>query len=209
MFRLSKGNQSRKNHKIINQTTKVSDTDTKLSTPAIQAQQHQLEEQARLEQERKQLELLEQQKLEKQIEAEKIETCTEEVQKMTINSEENEITKQIITEAINQNVEKELYDLIENTFEPQKLTWIYFCQTNKKVQSDPMVAAMSDMENYIRKMGEYMNYMKELEEKNARLEYENLRYRAENESLKGQLINVTPQFPIQEKIRMQMTNNHQ
>merc|ERR1711917_117129 len=174
MFRLSKGNQSRKNHKIINQTTKVSDTDTKLSTPAIQAQQHQLEEQARLEQERKQLELLEQQKLEKQIEVEKIETCIEEVQKITINSEENEITKQIITEAINQNVEK--------------------------VQNDPMVTAMSDMENYIRKMGEYMNYMKELEEKNARLE---------NESLKGQLINVTPQFPIQEKIRMQMTNNHQ
>merc|ERR1711953_209709 len=183
IFRLSKGNQSRKNHKIINQTTKVSDTDTKLSTPAIQAQQHQLEEQARLEQERKQLELLEQQKHEKQIEVEKIETCVEEVQKMTVNSEENEITKQIITEAINQNVEK--------------------------VQSDPMVTAMSDMENYIRKMGEYMNYMKELEEKNARLEYENLRYRAENESLKGQLINVTPQFPIQEKIRMQMTNNHQ
>merc|ERR1711937_724826 len=120
MFRLSKGNQSRKNHKIINQTTKVSDTDTKLSTPAIQAQQHQLEEQARLEQERKQLELLEQQKLEKQIEVEKIESCAEEVQKMTINSVENE----------------------------------------------------------------------------------NLRYRAENESLKGQLINVTPQFPIQEKIRM-------
>ena len=110
MFRLSKGNQSRKNHKIINQTTKVSDTDTKLSTPAIQAQQHQLEEQARLEQERKQLELMEQQKLEKQIEVEKIESCAEEVQKMTINSEENEITKQIITEAINQNVEKELYD---------------------------------------------------------------------------------------------------
>merc|ERR1712168_336673 len=160
MFRLSKGNQSRKNHKIINQTTKVSDTDTKLSTPAIQAQQHQLE---------------------KQIEDTK--TCVEEVQKMTINSEENEITKQIITEAINQNVEK--------------------------VPHDPMVTAMSDMENYIRKMGEYMNYMKELEEKNARLEYENLRYRAENESLKGQLINVTPQFPIQEKIRMQMTNNHQ
>ena len=79
----------------------------------------------------------------------------------------------------------------------------------KKVQSDPMITAMSDMENYIRKMGEYMNYMKELEEKNARLEHENLRYRAENESLKGQLINVTPQFPIQEKIRMQMTNNHQ
>merc|ERR1712131_361965 len=131
MFRLSKGNQSRKNHKIINQTTKVSDTDTKLSTPAIQAQQHQLEEQARLEQERKQLELLEQ-KLEKQIEVEKIESCAEEVQKMTINSEENEITKQIITEAINQNVEK--------------------------VQNDPMVTAMSDMENYIRKMGEYMNY---------------------------------------------------
>ena len=117
MFRLSKGNQSRKNHKIINQTTKVSDTDTKLSTPAIQAQQHQLEEQARLEQERKQLELLEQQKLEKQkIEAEKIEVCAEEVQKMTINSEENEITKQIITEAINQNVEKELYDQIKNVY---------------------------------------------------------------------------------------------
>ena len=116
MFRLSKGNQSRKNHKIINQTTKVSDTDTKLSTPAIQAQQHQLEEQARLEQERKQLELLEQQKLEKlqKVEAEKIEVCVEEVQKMTINSEENEITKQIITEAINQNVEKELYDQIKN-----------------------------------------------------------------------------------------------
>ena len=116
MFRLSKGNQSRKNHKIINQTTKVSDTDTKLSTPAIQAQQHQLEEQARLEQERKQLELLEQQKLEKiqKVEAEKIEVCVEEVQKMAINSEENEITKQIITEAINQNVEKELYDQIKN-----------------------------------------------------------------------------------------------
>ena len=116
MFRLSKGNQSRKNHKMINQTTKVSDTDTKLSTPAIQAQQHQLEEQARLEQERKQLELLEQQKLEKlqKVEAEKIEVCAEEVQKMTINSEENEITKQIITEAINQNVEKELYDQIKN-----------------------------------------------------------------------------------------------
>ena len=116
MFRLSKGNQSRKNHKIINQTTKVSDTDTKLSTPAIQAQQHQLEEQARLEQERKQLELLEQQKLEKlqKVEAEKIEVCVEEVKKMTINSEENEITKQIITEAINQNVEKELYDQIKN-----------------------------------------------------------------------------------------------
>ena len=62
-----------------------------------------------------------------------------------------------------------------------------------------MTTAMSDMENYIRKMGEYMNYMKELEEKNARLEHENLRYRAENESLKGQLINVIPQFPIQEK----------
>ena len=119
MFRLSKGNQSRKNHKIINQTTKVSDTDTKLSTPAIQAQQHQLEEQARLEQERKQLELLEQQKLEKlqkAVEAEKIEVCAEEVQKMTINSEENEITKQIITEAINQNVEKELYDQIKNVY---------------------------------------------------------------------------------------------
>jgi len=181
MFRLSKGNQSRKNHKIINQTTKVSDTDTKLSTPAIQAQQHQLEEQARLEQERKQLELEKQKEL--QLEIEDTKTCVEEVQKMTINSEENEITKQIITEAINQNVEK--------------------------VPNDPMVTAMSDMENYIRKMGEYMNYMKELEEKNARLEYENLRYRAENESLKGQLVNVTPQFPIQEKIRMQMTNNHQ
>ena len=123
MFRLSKGNQSRKNHKIINQTTKVSDTDTKLSTPAIQAQQHQLEEQARLEQERKQLELLEQQKLEKlqKVEAEKIEVCVEEVKKMTINSEENEITKQIITEAINQNVEKELYDQIKNVYLTHKL----------------------------------------------------------------------------------------
>ena len=138
MFRLSKGNQSRKNHKIINQTTKVSDTDTKLSTPAIQAQQHQLEEQARLEQERKQLELLEQQKLEKQIEVEKIESCAEEVQKMTINSEENEITKQIITEAINQNVEKELHDKIleisgpKNKIRCHKQIKIYFCQTNKR-----------------------------------------------------------------------------
>merc|ERR1712156_1123064 len=105
MFRLSKGNQSRKNHKIINQTTKVSDADAKLSTPAIQAQQHQLEEQARLDEERKQLELLEQQKIEtKQVE--KVEACVEKVQTMTITSEENEITKQIITEAINQNVEK-------------------------------------------------------------------------------------------------------
>ena len=124
MFRLSKGNQSRKNHKIINQTTKVSDTDTKLSTPAIQAQQHQLEEQARLEQERKQLELLEQQKLEKQIEVEKIETCAEEVQKMTINSEENEITKQIITEAINQNVEKELYDKKNSKYLGPKIRFV-------------------------------------------------------------------------------------
>merc|ERR1711970_793386 len=161
----------------------VSATDTKLSTPAIQAQQHQLEEQARIEQERKQLELEQQKQLQLEKQIEDTKTCVEEVQKMTINSEENEITKQIITEAINQNVEK--------------------------VPHDPMVTAMSDMENYIRKMGEYMNYMKELEEKNARLEYENLRYRAENESLKGQLVNVTPQFPIQEKIRMQMTNNHQ
>jgi len=40
MFRLTnKGNQSRKNHKIINQTTKISDTDAKLSQTAIQAQQ--------------------------------------------------------------------------------------------------------------------------------------------------------------------------
>ena len=107
MFRLSKGNQSRKNHKIINQTTKVSDTDTKLSTPAIQAQQHQLEEQARIEQERKQLELEQQKQLQLEKQIEDTKTCVEEVQKMTINSEENEITKQIITEAINQNVEKE------------------------------------------------------------------------------------------------------
>ena len=40
MFRLTnKGNQSRKNHKIINQTTKISDTDAKLSQTAIQAAQ--------------------------------------------------------------------------------------------------------------------------------------------------------------------------
>ena len=50
MFRLSKGNQSRKNHKIINQTTKVSGADTKMSTPAIQAQQL-MEEQRRQQEE--------------------------------------------------------------------------------------------------------------------------------------------------------------
>lgn len=47
MFRLSKGNQSRKNHKIIHQTTKVSETDAPLSTPALNAAQHEAE-QARL-----------------------------------------------------------------------------------------------------------------------------------------------------------------
>ena len=41
MFRLTnKGNQSRKNHKIINQTTKVSDNDAKLSQTAMQSQMH-------------------------------------------------------------------------------------------------------------------------------------------------------------------------
>ena len=47
MFRLSKGNQSRKNHKIIHQTTKVSETDAPLSTPAVNAAHHEAE-QARL-----------------------------------------------------------------------------------------------------------------------------------------------------------------
>ena len=44
MFRLSKGNQSRKNHKIIHQTTKVSETDAPLSTPALNAAQHEAEQ---------------------------------------------------------------------------------------------------------------------------------------------------------------------
>ena len=39
MFRLTnKGNQSRKNHKIINQTTKISDNDSKISQTTINAQ---------------------------------------------------------------------------------------------------------------------------------------------------------------------------
>ena len=59
-----------------------------------------------------------------------------------------------------------------------------------------------------------MIYMKELEARNAKLEYENLRYRAENEQLKGQLTKTPPpptnppkiqankhEFPITEKIR--------
>lgn len=45
MFRLTnKGNQSRKNHKIINQTTKISDTDAPVSQTAVQAQMLQDEE---------------------------------------------------------------------------------------------------------------------------------------------------------------------
>ena len=53
MFRLSKGNQSRKNHKIIHQTTKVSEADAPLSTPAQEAQRHaqELMKQQQLEQE--------------------------------------------------------------------------------------------------------------------------------------------------------------
>ena len=70
-----------------------------------------------------------------------------------------------------------------------------------------------------------MLYMKELEERNARLEFENSRYRAENESLKGQLsshpsriqttdtagFNQSPNpsiFPIQEKIRNLQMQKH-
>jgi hypothetical protein len=45
MFRLSnKGNQSRNNHKIINQTTKICDSDGGLSKTAIQAQLQQEQE---------------------------------------------------------------------------------------------------------------------------------------------------------------------
>ena len=92
---------------------------------------------------------------------------------------------------------------------------------NKNPGSDPL----ESMESYVNKMGDYMLYMQELEERNARLEFENSRYRAENESLKGQLSSSNPSqslpnridqefnqsvnpssvnqsiFPIQEKIR--------
>ena len=54
-----------------------------------------------------------------------------------------------------------------------------------------------------------MVYMKELEERNAKLEHENLRYKAENAELKGQLLRPTntaePYFPITETIR---ANHH-
>lgn len=52
------------------------------------------------------------------------------------------------------------------------------------------------MEGYIIKMREYMIYMKELEERNARLEYENRVFRQENAELKGQLNQTQPQINI-------------
>merc|ERR1712062_84702 len=146
MFRLSKGNQSRKNHKIINQTTKVSDADAKLSTPAMQAQQHQ---EALMKQQAKE-------------EAEMLESQRKLV--------EQSIVKPTQSEPENKNNEAE------------KIT-IQIINSELKQTSEPL----QDMESYVNKMGEYMLYMKELEERNARLEFENSRYRTENESLKGQL----------------------
>jgi len=86
MFRLSKGNQSRKNHKIIHQTTKVSETDAPLSTPALNAAQHEAE-QARLAKEAAEKEaqvaatLLEKTQLEEKSETivEKCDTVTEKI----------------------------------------------------------------------------------------------------------------------------------
>jgi len=184
MFRLSKGNQSRKNHKIINQTTKVSDADAKLSTPAMQAQQHQ--EALMKQQAEEEAAMLESQK--KLVEQTIVNPTQSEPENK--NNETDKITIQIINAELKQT-------------------------------SDPL----QDMESYVNKMGEYMLYMKELEERNARLEFENSRYRAENESLKGQLsshpsriqttdtagFNQSPNpsiFPIQEKIRNLQMQKH-
>ena len=54
---------------------------------------------------------------------------------------------------------------------------------------------VADMEGYINKMRDYMIYMKELEDRNARLEYENRVFRQENADLKGQLIQ-TPNISL-------------
>ena len=95
MFRLSKGNQSRKNHKIINQTTKVSDNDAKLSTPAIQAQQHQealIKQQQEQEQAAQLKEATNQLKQQKQLK-----------EQAAGNNETEKVTIQIINEEIKEN----------------------------------------------------------------------------------------------------------
>jgi len=92
MFRLSKGNQSRKNHKIIHQTTKVSETDAPLSTPALNAAQHEAE-QARLAKEAAEKEA--------QVAAALLEKTQLEEKKETIVEKCDTVTEKIINEQVN------------------------------------------------------------------------------------------------------------
>merc|ERR1712193_142069 len=77
MFRLSKGNQSRKNHKIIHQTTKVSEADAPLSTPAQEAQKHAQELLKQQQQEQEAQQIIESQK--------QAETVTEQIINETVS----------------------------------------------------------------------------------------------------------------------------
>jgi len=173
MFRLSKGNQSRKNHKIIHQTTKVSETDAPLSTPAVNAAHHEAE-QARLA----------------EVESERVRQIELQEQEATqIVTTAAAVTEQII----NEHVMTQL---------PNAPPVPVVVQAQMMHEQQPV----ADMEGYINKMRDYMIYMKELEERNARLEYENRVFRQENADLKGQLIQ-TPNislkdFPITEQIRV-------
>ena len=94
MFRLSKGNQSRKNHKIIHQTTKVSEADAPLSTPAMNAAQHAAEQQRLADEEKAKIEKEAMAKVEAQkvpIIADKCDSVTE----MIINEEVNKQNCQV------------------------------------------------------------------------------------------------------------------
>jgi len=70
MFRLTnKGSQSRKNHKIINQTTKISESDQAIPKSSLQIQmekQRELEEKARIEAEEAKKIMLEKEKQQKE-----------------------------------------------------------------------------------------------------------------------------------------------
>ena len=94
MFRLSKGNQSRKNHKIIHQTTKVSENDAPLSTPAMCAAQHAAEQQRLADEEKARIDKEALAKVEAQkvpVVAAKCDSVTE----MIINEEVNKQNYQV------------------------------------------------------------------------------------------------------------------
>ena len=91
MFRLSKGNQSRKNHKIIHQTTKVSENDAPLSTPAMCAAQHAAEQQRLADEEKARVEKEALAKVEAQ-QVPVVATKCDSVTEMIINEEVNKQT---------------------------------------------------------------------------------------------------------------------